>query len=94
MTFTHHEGVRLCGEGSILCAADADAELHGTAWRVREESLGHVAHDPADTHTQSQYTALTRSVTCSNQRRLTHTDLSALTYCEGTGLQRTPATWT
>lgn len=53
MTFTHHEGVRLCGEGSILCAADADAELHGTAWRVREESLGHVAHDPADTHTES-----------------------------------------
>lgn len=53
---THHEGVRLCGEGPILGAADADAELHGTAWRVREESLGHVAHDPAHTHTQSAHT--------------------------------------
>lgn len=45
---THHEGVRLRGQGSILGAADADAELDRTARRVREESLGHVAHDPAD----------------------------------------------
>jgi len=47
---THHEGVGLGGEGPVLGAADANAELHRTAWRVREQSLGHVAHNP--THTQ------------------------------------------
>lgn len=51
---THYEGVRLGGQSPILGAADANAELHGTAWGVREESFGHVAHDPADRHTHEE----------------------------------------
>lgn len=41
----HHEGVGLRGEGAEVCAADADAELDGAAGRVRQQRLGHVAHD-------------------------------------------------
>lgn len=41
----HHEGVGLRGEGAEVGAADADAELDGAAGRMRQQRLGHVAHD-------------------------------------------------
>lgn len=57
---THHERVRLGGERPVLSAADADAELNGPTGGVREERLGHVAHDPGDK--KSHNTPLTCSM--------------------------------
>lgn len=89
MLLAHHKGVGLRGEGPELSAADADAQLHRSAWGMREEGLRHVAHDPTGTQSVSTHTH-----SRTHTRAHTHTDLSALTYCEGTALQRTPATCT
>lgn len=49
---THHKGICLSGECTILSTAYTDAELNRTTWRLRKESLCHVTHDPANTHTE------------------------------------------
>lgn len=46
---THHEGVGLCGQGAEVGAADTDAELDGATGGMRQQRLGHVAHDALGT---------------------------------------------
>lgn len=46
---SHHEGVGLCGEGAEVGAADANAELDGAAGGMRQQRLGHVAHNALGT---------------------------------------------